>query len=414
MMLATLAFRNVLRQRRRTLLTLLVLVAGYTATTLAGGFMAQTFEGLSESAIRGGLGHVQIQPHQEEGLDDAGPGAYLAEGEALANRLRQDPAVQEVLPRIQFMGLASNGAQSVAFLGLAVDPEREAHFMDIKDRLEGGALAKGGKGTRWLSPDPNTREVVLGVGLARSLHLSVGSTLTLMATTPAGALNAVDVEVVGLQDQGVKELNDRSACISVATGSALLDLGPARSALSVVLKQPQTAGKEAARLANLCGSDCQGKPWFELASFYRQVKLLYLAIFGFMGLVLSVVVLLATANTLLMSVMERMRELGTLRALGLQSRRLVVLLQWEGAFLGLAGSSAGLALTLMLRATLNALHLQMPAPPGSSHGYELNIHLVPIIYVIVFIGLQAVIQLSALLPGLKAAKVRIVEALRNV
>jgi putative ABC transport system permease protein len=388
MILATLAFRNVLRQRRRTLLTLLVLVAGYVATALAGGFMAQTFDGLSESAIRGGLGHVQIQPRQEEALDDAGPGAYLPNGESLADKLRQDPQVQEVLPRLQFMGLASNGTQSVAFLGLAVEPEREARFMDIRDRLEAGALGKGGKGTRWLSPDPNAREVVLGVGLARSLHLEVGSTLTLMATTPAGALNAVDVEVVGLQDQGVKELNDRSVCTSVATGSALLDLGSARSALSVVLNKPQDAATEASRLANLCGSDCQGKPWFELASFYRQVKLLYFAIFGFMGLVLSVVVLLATANTLLMSVMERMRELGTLRALGLQPNRLVALLQWEGAFLGLGGSTAGVALTLLLRATLNALHLQMPAPPGSSHGYELNIHLVPGVYAIVFIGAE--------------------------
>jgi len=414
MMLANLAFRNVLRQRRRTLLTLLVLVAGYTATSLAGGFMAQTFGGLSESAIRGGLGHIQILPKGSGSLDDAGPGSYLAHGEDLAAKLRQDPAVQEALPRIQFMGLASNGTRSVAFMANAVEPNREALYMDIKDRLDGGALAEGGVGSRWLSGDPTAREVVLGVGLARSLNLAVGGSLTLMATTPEGALNAVDVEVVGLQDQGVKELNDRSLCVSVATGATLLDLGQARSGLAVVLKHPDTAGIEAKRLSAQCGADCEGRPWYELASFYQQVKLLYVAIFGFMGLVLSVVVLLATANTLLMSVMERMRELGTLRALGMQPGRLVALLQWEGAFIGLAGSFTGLIFTLLLRTTLNALHLQMPAPPGSSHGYELNIHLVPLVYLIVFIGLQLVIQLSALFPGLKAAKVRIVEALRNV
>jgi len=131
-------------------------------------------------------------------------------------------------------------------------------------------------------------------------------------------------------------------------------------------------------------------------------------------LVLFAVVLLATANTLLMSVMERLRELGTLRALGLRPGQLLSLLQWEGAFLGLGGSFAGLILTLLVRAGMNSLHLQMPAPPGTSHGYELNIHFVPMVYCLVALGLQMTLQVSALFPGLKAARLRIVEALRHV
>jgi putative ABC transport system permease protein len=100
--------------------------------------------------------------------------------------------------------------------------------------------------------------------------------------------------------------------------------------------------------------------------------------------------------------------------MGLQPGQLVALLQWEGAFLGLLGSVLGLAATLLLRAGLNALHLQMPAPPGTSHGYELNIHLVPMVYLGAFLGLQAVIQISACFPGWKAARIRITEALRHV
>jgi putative ABC transport system permease protein len=233
-----------------------------------------------------------------------------------------------------------------------------------------------------------------------------------MSTTPDGALNAVDVEVAGLQDLGLKELNDRSLCVSLDTASTLLNAGPARSRLSVMLHRPEEAEREGPRLAALTGSEA--RPWFELASFYQQVKLLYYAIFGFMGLVLALVVLLATANTLLMSVMERLRELGTLRAVGMPPRSLLALLQWEGAMLGLAGSALGLATTLLLRFALNALHLQMPAPPGTSHGYELNIQLVPMVYLGAFLGLQLVIQVSAFFPGLKAARIRITEALRHV
>ena len=414
MILARLALRYLLRQRRRTALTLLVVGAGFVALNLAGGFMAQTFRGLAEGAIRGGLGHVQVLPvGAAEGDEAQSLERALPDGEALAARLRQDPAVAETLPRIAFMGLLSNGPRSVAFLGRAVDPEREPRHMATADALRDGAKDPAGAGSRWLSASPSAREAILGVGLARALGARVGDSLTLLSTTREGALNAQDVEVVGLQDLGLRELNDRALTVSLATAAQLLEAGPARSGLAVVLKDPEAAEAQARRLqAQLPG--VQARPWFEQASFYRQVKLLYIAIFGFMGLVLFLVVLLATANTLLMSVLERVRECGVRRAMGLQPSQLVALLQWEGALLGLLGSALGLVATLLLRAGLNALHLQLLPPPGTSHGYELHIHFVPGVTLAVAAGLQLTLHLSALVPGLKAARLRVVEALRHV
>lgn len=415
MILARLALRNVLRNRRRTALTLLVVIAGFMALSVAGGFMAQTFDGLSQAAIRGGIGHIQLLHPQALGGDEGQSLEFaIPDGEALAVRLRKDDAVADVLPRIQFMGLLSNGPKSVAFLGTGVDPVREPKFMAVLDSLKDGAKASGGEGSRWISHQPGSREVILGVGLAKSLGASVGSSLTLMSTNKDGGLNALDVDVVGLQDLGLRELNERVLTVSLDTASSLVDAGSARSRLSIALKHPDDTAKELPRIQALVGKEVQALPWYELASFYKQVKLLYIAIFGFMGLVLFLVVLLATANTLLMSVMERVREFGTLRAMGLQANQLNYLLQWEGALLGLGGSFSGLVLTLIFRAAVNALHWQMPAPPGTSHGYELNIHFVPWVYVGVFIGLQLTLQFSALFPGLKAAKLRIVEALRHV
>ncbi len=414
MILPRLALRNLLRQRRRTLLTLLVLVAGFVALSLAGGFMAQTFQGLSDGAIRGGIGHLQLMPPGSlEAGEEGSLEKALEGGEALAARLRQDPEVAAVLPRITFMGLLSNGPRSVAYLGTAVEPEGEARHMAIPEQVRDGARAPGGAGSRWLSADPSAREVVLGLGLARSLGAQVGTSLTLLSTTRGGALNAVDVEVVGLMDLGLKELNDRSLTVSLATGDLLVQAEGARSRLSLVLKDPRRTDAFGAHLAQ-AHPGLAVKPWHQLAAFYQQVRMLYFAIFGFMGLVLFLVVFLATANTLLMGVMERIREFGVLRAMGLQARELLQLLQWEGAFLGLLGSGLGLAATLLLRAALNALHLQMPAPPGTSHGYELHIHFVPAVYAGAWLFLQVTLQLSALLPGLKAARLRVVEALRHV
>lgn len=415
MILARLALRSVARNRRRTALTVLVVAAGFLAMALAGGFMAQTFSALSDAAIRGGLGHLQVMDAKAlQDQEDASLQFALPEGEALAERLRALPEVADALPRIQFMGLLTNGTRSVAYLGTAVDPAREPRFMAVADQVKDAAALPGGAGSRWLAVDPAAREVVLGPGLARALGASVGSSLTLMATTKDGALNAVDVTVVGLVDQGVKELNDRALITGLATAEALLDAGGARSRLSVVLKDPGHLTEGLAAVRGVLPPGETALPWTDLAAFFKQVRLLYLFIFGFMGLVLFLVVWLATANTLLMSVMERVREFGVLRALGLQPGQLVRLLQWEGAVLGALGGLLGLAATLALRAAANAARIQMPAPPGSAHGYPLHIEAVPLVYLGTFLFLQLTLQVAALYPGLKAAKLRIVEALRHV
>jgi len=335
-MLFRLALRNIARQKRRTALTLSVLAAGFMALAMAGGFMSQTFSGLSEGSIRGGIGHIQIL-HPQALEQDEGQSLEFAlpDAESLSRQLMQEQEIKEVLPRIQFMGLLSNGNRSVAVLGTGVDPIKEPKFMASLDQLKEGSRIPEGIGSRWLSKEG--REAIIGIGLAKSLGAKIGENLTLLVTTRDGALNALDVEIVGFQDLGFKELNDRFLTISLGTASELLSAGKAISRLSIILKNPNNVESMTKQLQKTLGKQFKVMPWYELASFYRQVKLLYFAIFGFMGIVLGLVILLATVNTLLMSVMERVREFGTLRALGLQPNQLLVLLQWEGSLIGALG-----------------------------------------------------------------------------
>lgn len=393
-MLRRMALRNLLRQKRRSGFALAILAVGFLALALAGGFMAQTFRALSEGAILGGLGHLQVLPESPE------EGALLPEDPSREARLAADPAVRAVLPRIELMGLLSAGGRSRAVLATAVAPDAEYRHLDGAARLSSG---------RWVEAGG----ALLGLGLAQALGVKPGDALNLMATLPDGAVNAIELRVSGLQDLGMKELNDRSLLLSLEDGERLLDRPGARSRLSLVLFKPERLDAARAHLAPLAGPQTRMATWREGAAFYQQVRLLYFAIFGFLGLVLALVVLLAVSALLMMGVLERMREFATLRALGLEPARLLGLIQLEAAWLGLAGSLLGLLLTLGLRALLNALHLQLPPPPGTSHGYELRIAFVPGITLGVALALQAVVQAAALLPALKALKLRISEALRH-
>ena len=200
----TLAWRNIVRNRRRSLLTGGILAFGFASFTLAAGFMAQSFQGLRDNTIRSGLGHLQFADARTfTQIEDTPLQFALTDADPIIARLAQDPAVHVVLPRLEFVGLIAAKTRSVPFLGVGVDPLAEKTGTDIPATISSGA---------WL--DSDARAVVLGTGLARTLNVAVGDGVTRFATTPDGTLNAVDA-VVKPADIHFKELNDRYLVVSI-------------------------------------------------------------------------------------------------------------------------------------------------------------------------------------------------------
>jgi putative ABC transport system permease protein len=408
MSLTRLALRNVARNRRRSFLTGGVVVFGFAAVALAGGFMSQSFQGLREGTIRNGTGHLQFaDPAFFAGNEDAALEHGLSGSDRIAAILAKDPEVQEVLPRIDFVGLATNGSRSVPFLGTGLDPAPEARTMDTANLLTSG---------RWFT-NASERGVVLGSGLARSLGVAAGDSISLLATTPDGVLNAVDATVSGLADIPIKELDDRYLATTLGLASELLVASGRVSKLTVVLRGHADANEARPRLlASLHreGIDVAGKTWEELAVFYRQVRLLYLGIFGFMGLVLIVVVMLAAANTMMMAAAERTREIGTLRALGTRPSAITRMFVAEGLILAVAGCVGGALVALAVRAVLNHAGLTLPPPPGVSHGVVLHVNLYVAAYAAGALGMSATLVAASWFPARRAARMSIIEALAHV
>lgn len=408
MNLWTFAARNIARNRRRTLLTLGVVVFGFAAIALAGGFMAQNLEGLAESTIRNGMGHLQVAPRG--GFEEGGglePGRGLEGTERIAALLREDAAVREILPRLEFTGLLSDGRRSVPFLGVAIDPVAEARHMDAPRAIVSG---------RWLA-GREERAVVLGAGLAKSLGADPGAGLTLLATGPDGTLNAVDAVVAGVVRLPIKELDDRWLATGLDLGDDLLAAGGRVSRIAVVLASPRGAAAASRRIETRlrqAGFEVEARPWEALAPFYRQVRILYLGIFGFMGIVLVVVVLLATANTMMMAAAERTREIGTLRAIGTRPALVRGLFLREGILLAILGSGLGAILSLLVRTILNNSGLTLPPPPGGTQAMPLHVQAYAVAYAAGAVAMLVTLTFAAWLPARRASRVPIVEALTHV
>ena len=227
----------------------------------------------------------------------------------------------------------------------------------------------------------------------------------------------VDAIVVGLVDLPIKQLNDRYLATSLGLATELLLAEGRLSRLVVMIENGADSSVVRDRLLHELGESkpgLVGKTWEELAVFYRQVRLLYAAIFGFMGAVLVVVVLLAAANTMMMAVAERTREIGTLRAMGTRPSTIQSLFMAEGLVLAVMGCAVGSLLSLAVRLLLNHSGIMLPPPPGGTLGSPLHVELHGVAYAAGAAAMILTMIAASYLPARRASRMRVVEALAHV
>jgi putative ABC transport system permease protein len=363
------AAQNTLRNRRRSLATVAIAALGTAAILLAGGFALYTYQSLAQGAARS-TGHLIVGLPEQFSKDEDTPLQYgLDNHAALTRELLADPDVRQVLPRVAFSGLISNGEKSTVMLAAGVEPDSEfavkGPFLDIR---AGAVLASGA----------TQAEVMLGEGLARSLKAQPGSSLTLLASTTDGALNALDVVVKGVFSSGVPDIDKRLVYTDLPTAQKLLNTQRV-STLGVFLRRMEATPGAQARFA-AAHPKLTVQTWLDQAFFYRSVKGLYNRIFGALGLIIAAIVTFVVSNAMAMAIIERTREIGTLRALGTLPSQLLRSLALEGLLLGTVGALAGMLLALGVSLLLYVLPITMPPPPGSSRGYALNITIDPLMY----------------------------------
>ncbi len=371
-----LAWLNLLRNGRRSLLSVLIIAIAVFALTSAGGYGLYTYESLRESTARD-TGHLTLStPGYFEQDEDMPLSNGLDNVKALTKSIIGDSDVRGVQPRVYFSGLVSNGSKSTIFMGTGVN-EREfdmkGPFLDVRS----GQTLSDVKSPRYDSQEP---QVMLGTDLARNLKVAVGDWVTLLATTSDGALNAFDFKVQGIYSTGVPELDKRQLYVHITTAQELLASDKV-STLSVFLFETNKTSTVQQRIqlaldkqVGQQGSEIEITPWQDRAFFYTKVKDLYDRIFGIMGAVMALVVFVSLFNTMTMSVTERTREIGTLSALGSYPSEIVVGFLKEAGLLAVIGSAIGALVSGLVSVLLLVIDVQMPPPPGRTEGYPLNIY----------------------------------------
>jgi putative ABC transport system permease protein len=396
------AVHNTLRNRRRSLVTVSIAALGTAAILLAGGFALFTYEALAQAAARD-TGHLVLGTPASFTTDEDVPLQHgLSNVDALRTQLLADPAVRQVLPKVVFSGLISNGDKSTVMVATGVDPDNEFAVKGPFLTVTAGSV---------LVSDSTEPEVMLGEALARSLKATPGSSLTLLASTTEGAMNAMDVVVKGTFTTGVPEMDKRAVYTSVALAQRLL-VTDRVSSLGVFLDRMESTLPAQARVAAKNPS-LEVQTWEQQAVFYQAVKGLYNRIFGALGIIIGVIVVFVVTNAMAMAIIERTREIGTLRAMGTLPSQLLRTLGLEGMLLGGVGALVGAALSLGVAVMLYVVPVNMPPPPGRSVGYPLNIAIDPTLYLATLLAMVSLTMLASYAVARKTVHMPVVDALAH-
>jgi len=402
-----LGIRNLRRNFRRSLTTALSIAFGFAAVALFSGYTREVYRGLTEQAVHGELiGHLSLARRGMKLEGRLHPERYLLGPEEIGKISeivrRRFPAAR-VVPRLALSGLASNGRVSTIFLADGVGAE------DMKalrgPRSDSGALSADAP-----------QGVAMARGLAALLGLKDGDDASLLVSTLHGQANAADATVLHAYSTGNAGLEDKAVFMPLAMAQSLYDAPGRADHLTILLPSIALSGSARTELASAfaaAGLDLEISTWQELSAFYRQVKGMFDMIFGFILAIVLTIVVMSVTNAMGMSVVERTREIGTLRAIGLRRAGVVKLFVTEALLLVLLGCAAGLLLTLLVRTGVNAAGISY-TPPNGSGRVALRVGLDAGRMLFTFIVLGALGLGAALFPARRAARRPVTESLAHV
>jgi putative ABC transport system permease protein len=403
-------FRSLFRQKRRTIIALVVITIGIGFLLLTIGHARYIDWGLRESTIHSETGHLQVF---QSAYFDRAEKAVLEHGlenyEQLRNDLDRMADVSLVLARIDLMGLLSNGEKSVACLGQGVEPAKEK-------RLRGLFRMSSSSFDAFIVHEGEAEIIVLGKKLAESLNAKEGDYLTLMTTTASGALNALDLKMVGTFRASSPDYEERAVILPLRTAQALLDTKKVKNLIVTLTDTGKTdlAYEKISELSRQKGYPIVLKKWHERAVYYKQVKQFYNQITGFLSMVLFIIVFFSTSNTIVMSVIERTREVGTMLSLGASRRQTLIMFFFEGTFIGFIGGILSAVFAYAASLLINSFQISLPAPPGLSDAYPLMIRNDGRFYALIFLATIGIASISALMPAWRATRLKIVDALGHI
>ncbi|OHD24720.1 MAG: hypothetical protein A2Y38_05820 [Spirochaetes bacterium GWB1_59_5] len=408
------ARRNIKRNKRRTILAASSIALAVMLMTFLGGLVGGILDNMVRNLTRSDMGHVRIVTSGFVSRSRFMPVDELVpDPDAVMAAIKAIPDLPGRLivttDRIMFGTLLSNGPKTKAAVGFAGDAAKEAGLMDLDRSIVEGRYISG------------PGETILGQKLAHDLGFKVGGSMLVVTQGADYGLHIKRFTVVGLFASGLNQLDGSFFQVPIADARTFLRTAGGSQQILVMLDDYRKAGDAAVSirtaLAGLPGGPgLLVQPWTEVGEYPGLIKMME-GMYQYIFVVIAVLGAFIITNILMMVVLERKREIGILKAMGLRRRDVLGMFLAEGALMGAIGSGVGAALGMVLCYVMSIYGLDFSAAMGS-----MTMPIDPIFYTrfelmngvtMFLLGLLVSIVMS-ISPSRRAATMNAVDAIKSV
>lgn len=436
--MAKIAWRNVTRNWRHSLASSLAILAGFTAVSLFDGFLGELERVTAEGyAVRGMQGHVVIQRKdaQYKLIEDSFAYAMTKDEQAIIeDLLKNDPDFDLRVRFLEVKGMISNGRNNAIFMGAAVDVPEGRKMREPTwawNTVAGKPLHE---------TDPNN-SVLIGTALGKMLDCEASTdiihitkrtggyipeerpftcarpSLQLSATTEFAQVNALDLKVTGIVDGGFREADKHWIILPLPVAQKLLDTDKVTT-ITVRLKKDSAVAGFVKRLREKTkekGLSLDIMPWqdHQVGAFMRGSMQILNSFRNLFMVIVILICVLSVSNTMMKSVTERIREIGSLRSFGFRRQDVSVMFTLEGLFLALISCGAGLIMTVILSFAINHSGITYKAGLLSAPIF-LTVGFTPLVWLMNTVWLTLLAAGTAWLASRKAARMVIADAMRHI
>ena len=403
-MIIKIAFRNTFRQKRRTILTALAMVVGFALLSLTIGLSDGAYGGIIEMFTRNRTGHIQV--HREGYLDKPSLYKTIDNLSAVGEAIQNTAGVEAWTQRVYGAGLGSVGEKSTAVQIVGVDVAREIRATRFDNKvIEGNILS-----------EIASHEAVVGKGLAKILSAKVGSEIVIFSQGADGSIANDVYKIVGIVESG-DDITDRTGCyLHIEDAQELFVLEGRAHEIVVIVSNINRVDKVTSEIeANLSDSTLDVAPWQVIAkSFYRAMKTDQQGD-AISRWVIMLIVAIGVLNTVLMSVLERTREYGVLKAVGTKPVQIFWLVICEVVIIALVSICVGALLGILANYLLSIYGITYPEEITfggmklKTLYAEVNVRCLVIPAITVMISAVIV----SLFPAVKAARIMPAKAMRT-
>ncbi len=404
MFLFKLAYRNFFRNTRRSIISGISVAIAIAVIIFAKSYLKGATENISGNIIKLISGHIRITTREYERRERLIPLSEAIELTPEFHKAVQDEEILQVTSRIKFGVLLGEEGVNVPAMGYAVEPEKEIGITGLDRRIIEGT---------YITADENA--AIIGRGLAERLKVKIGDTLTVITRTAFGSPSGINILVKGIFSTGIGGIDRSLFYIPLSVGQKLLDLDQQATEIVIVLKDPTRALVIASKIRSRLDYSVVPFQYNPLLRYLNAADIIY----SFYYFIILLVACSAIANTMLMVVFERTKEIGTMKAMGLNNISIVGLLTIEAGIIGVAGSFLGAVVGGLLSYWLSYQGIDLSIMSSSTSAdmpFGPIIYLSPTPFILVggfLFGLIITIIVS-LLPISRVTKLEPAQSLRTV